>query len=306
MLHKQKYSPNLCIFISSHLLRHSWRIWYGESSPALLVSSYTLESSILIWLKYCGAEYTACYLSFYTCINFHFLPFGNSCQNPSCYLPSVLGKHTWPLAYSVPLHWKKIPGQTTLNVKIEKKRSTSSSSPSTGFSSEVCFTKSGMRISSVARAGVYTKCTPVRAEANRLQHANVQKQPSTAYYSCYFCHVLYVPVSFTSNMMYKMWFDYCKPGPSWFCMRNCAFKTNFSPLSSDLSVKYNNQTITMLSTEIKEITSFILGKFFTACGSCAVSYSIYNDRRSKGFTWVLCGEHEISLIWVTLNKNFHL
>lgn len=42
----------------AYRLRHSWRIWYGESSPALLVSSYTLESSILIWLKYCGEERT--------------------------------------------------------------------------------------------------------------------------------------------------------------------------------------------------------------------------------------------------------
>lgn len=44
--------------LQSYLLRHSWRIWYGESSPALLVSSYTLESSILIWLKYCGGQRT--------------------------------------------------------------------------------------------------------------------------------------------------------------------------------------------------------------------------------------------------------
>lgn len=47
-----------CLCNTSHLLRHSWRIWYGERSPALLVSSYTLESSILIWLKYCGGECT--------------------------------------------------------------------------------------------------------------------------------------------------------------------------------------------------------------------------------------------------------
>lgn len=47
-----------CLYVTAHLLRHSWRIWYGESSPALLVSSYTLESSILIWLKYCGGECT--------------------------------------------------------------------------------------------------------------------------------------------------------------------------------------------------------------------------------------------------------
>lgn len=38
---------------------------------------------------------------------------------------------------------------------------------------------------------------------------------------------------------------------------------------------------------MKNFTSFILGKFFTACGSCAVSNSVNNDRRSKGFTWVL-------------------
>lgn len=50
--------PYTGVFTLPHLLRHSWRIWYGESSPALLVSSYTLESSILIWLKYCGGECT--------------------------------------------------------------------------------------------------------------------------------------------------------------------------------------------------------------------------------------------------------
>lgn len=102
----------------SYLLRHSWRIWYGESSPALLVSSYTLESSILIWLKYCGAE--------------------------DMYMNS------W-------LSWlNKTSGRTNWSVK-PKRRRTSSSSPSTGFSSDVCFTKSGMRISSVARAEVHTE-----------------------------------------------------------------------------------------------------------------------------------------------------
>lgn len=94
--------------------------------------------------------------------------------------------------------------------------STSSSSPSTGFSSDVCFTKSGMRISSVARAAVERRQT-MRAAPPGLA-ANVAEKSQT--------------------------------GP---------------------------------------FTSFILGKLFTACGSCAVSNSVNNDRRSEGFTWVLCG-----------------
>lgn len=49
--------------LQPYLLRHSWRIWYGDKSPALLVSSYTRESSILIWLKYCkGIEKGYCAL----------------------------------------------------------------------------------------------------------------------------------------------------------------------------------------------------------------------------------------------------
>lgn len=43
---------NSLLILQPYLLRHSWRIWYGDKSPALLVSSYTRESSILIWLKY--------------------------------------------------------------------------------------------------------------------------------------------------------------------------------------------------------------------------------------------------------------
>lgn len=42
---------------------------------------------------------------------------------------------------------------------------------------------------------------------------------------------------------------------------------------------------------VKWITSFILGQFFTACSSGAVSNSVDYDRRSKGFTWVLCRHH---------------
>ena len=45
---------------------------------------------------------------------------------------------------------------------------------------------------------------------------------------------------------------------------------------------------------IMEPTSFILGKFFTACSSGAVGHSIDDDRRAKGFTWVLCESHDNS------------
>lgn len=76
------------LWITAYLLRHSWRIWYGESSPALLVSSYTLESSILIWLKYCGAQYTQCY---HCCATSNS---NNSCLQNSYYPPSMLGIRT--------------------------------------------------------------------------------------------------------------------------------------------------------------------------------------------------------------------
>lgn len=56
----------------------------------------------------------------------------------------------------------------------------------------------------------------------------------------------------------------------------------------------------------ENFTSFILGKFFTACGSCAVSNAVNNDRCSKGFTWVLW-THRLGRIYYlfSIRAHFH-
>lgn len=120
-----------------YLLRHSWRIWYGESRPALLVSSYTRESSILIWLKYCRTE-TEQQLGEMQKRSSH-------SQGRDFFRNNLLYLSKW--------------AEKVFEVVKLVRRRTSSSSPSTGFSSEVCFTKSGMRISSVARAEEHSRFT---------------------------------------------------------------------------------------------------------------------------------------------------